>query len=179
MKNFIIICCVLVANFGQIRSMAITHSSCPKTSSDHPKLNYTRKPENISEILGHYFGCVYSPSTPVPTESKECIRLNVKPHGQSGWELHLTALPKKTGEQKNESVKKSWNSPLVSYIPLDLHSKYIIYFGCTENQEDWWIEYYARTLELCSEYRYKLDEKMQKYNLTSIPLVNLSHKNCD
>ncbi|KAH0552002.1 hypothetical protein KQX54_004079 [Cotesia glomerata] len=159
--------------------MAITHSSCPKTSSDHPKLNYTSKPENISEISGQYFGCVYSPNTPAPTESRECIRLNVKPLGRSAWESQIISLSKKTGEEKNKSVKKSLNISSVSFTALDVQSNYIIYFGCTDNQETWWIEYYARTLELCSKYRYRLDEEMQKYNLTFIPLVNLNHDNCD
>ncbi|KAH0552093.1 hypothetical protein KQX54_005432 [Cotesia glomerata] len=153
--------------------MAITHSSCPSIHSD-------RKPVNDSEISGQYFGCVYSPNTPVPTESKECIRLNVKPRSSSSWQSQIISVSKKTGEQK-EQKSKSVNSsmPIVSFTALDIQSNYIIYFGCTDNQDQWWIEYYARTLELCSKYRYRLDEEMQKYNLTFIPLVNINHDNCD
>ncbi|KAH0564386.1 hypothetical protein KQX54_011799 [Cotesia glomerata] len=154
--------------------MAITTSSCLRIHSDG-------KSVNVSEISGHYFGCVASPN--VPFKSKECVRLNVKPLGSSSWESYVFSLSKKTGEQKepkSKSVNKLFNKSksIVNFTTLDTQSNYMINFGCTDNIEEWWIEYYAKSLEFCSKYRYKLDEAIQKYDLTFIPLVDINHDNC-
>ncbi|CAD6222141.1 GSCOCG00000753001-RA-CDS [Cotesia congregata] len=180
MKNFIIICCLLAAVFGQIRSVAIEHSSCSSIQLDKVTVN-------VSEIFGNYFGCVDSPNK-LP-ESKDCIRLNLVPTSSNSWDSRLFLVSKNgNGESltadatiKDQEIELAYNistMPPVTFTTLDTKSDYLIYLGCKDKIEDGWIAYFAKTLELCEKYRPKLDEIIQKYNLTSIPLVNVNHDNC-
>ncbi|KAH0553635.1 hypothetical protein KQX54_002985 [Cotesia glomerata] len=183
MKNFIVICCVLAAVFGQIRSVAIEHPSCSSIQFDKVTVN-------ISEISGNYFGCVDSPNK--PPESKDCIRLNLVPTSSNSWESRFFSVSKKAGNGesltadatiKDQEIELAYNSlystmPPITFTALDINSDYLIYLGCKDKIENGWIAYFAKTLELCKKYRHKLDESIQKYNLTSISLVNVNHNNC-
>nr|UEP64318.1 teratocyte protein IV [Cotesia flavipes] len=182
MKNLIIIC-ILAAVFDQIRSAAITNHSCSS-------IQVATVVVNVSAISGNYFGCVDSPNK--PPASKQCISLNLEPTSSNSWNSRLFSISNETGKResfaceatiKNQEIELKDNSlnstmPRVTFTLLDTNNDYLIYLGCNDEIKNGWISYLAKTQDLCSTYRYKLDEAIDKYGLKAIPLVQVNHDNC-
>ncbi|KAG8035941.1 hypothetical protein G9C98_003067 [Cotesia typhae] len=183
MKNFIIIFFVLAAVFGEIRPGPIENRSCSSIQLENATVNaYT--------IAGNYFGCVDSPNK--PPELKRCIRLNLAPRSSNTLDSTFFSASNTIGRSEllsaNATIEgpkiKVVYDPLYSTLPqitftaLESNSDYLITLGCKDNIEDGWISYFARTPELCSMYRNKLDEAIEKYGLASIPLATVNHDNC-